>query len=157
MQMINVPPVAALVLRRFWIPLFVFWAFVPIMAGCGDSGNRVDVHPVSGKVLHRGGPATGAKVVLYATERPDSTTPFPSAVVQPDGSFTLTSYTVGDGAPAGKYKVTVVWPEPIPPGVHAESHSPADRLGGRYSNPDQSKLEVTVTEGENELEPFNLQ
>jgi hypothetical protein len=114
------------------------------------------VHPVRGQVFYRGTPAEGAKVVLYDTNRQDATTPFPTDVVQADGTFRLTSYEEGDGAPAGTYKATVIWLEPIPEGVNREMYSPADRLGGLYSNPERSPFEVTIVEGVNELEPFEL-
>ena len=127
-----------------------------LFGGCGESNNRVAVYPVRGKVIYRGEPAAGAKVVLYAVEPRDSNTPIPEGEVQEDGAFRLTSYEEGDGAPAGRYKATVVWNEPIPPGMHAESFSPRDRLGGRYSDPNRSGLTATVTEGNNVLEPFEL-
>ncbi len=38
----------------------------------------------------------------------------PHGRVGPDGRFTLTTYQPGDGAPTGKYNVTVVWPGPVP-------------------------------------------
>ncbi len=123
--------------------------------GCRET-EGVAVYPVRGIVLYRGEPAAGAKVVIYATDRDDPRIPFPTGVVQPDGSFQLTSYEANDGAPAGDYRVTVVWPEPIPAGVNAETYSPRDRLGGRYAEPEKSGLEATVTEGENVLEPFDL-
>jgi hypothetical protein len=125
------------------------------VSGCRDSG-QVAVHPVSGKVMHRGEPAVGAKVVLYAVDRQDPTIPFPTGVVESDGSFRLTSYQESDGAPAGKFRVAVSWPEPIPAGENAETFSPRDRLRDRYSNPEKSGLEVTIVRGENVLEPFEL-
>jgi hypothetical protein len=127
-----------------------------LLAGCGDSQDGVPVYPARGTVLYQGAPAEGAKVVLYDTNRQDPKAPFPTGEVQPDGTFRLTSYEEGDGAPAGTYKVTITWLEPIPEGVNREMYSPADRLGGRYANPEQSPLEVTIVEGNNELEPLEL-
>lgn len=127
------------------------------IAGCGGS-DQIAVHPVSGKVLVEGQPAAGATVVFYATdiEIRGPHTPIPKAEVQPDGSFRLTSFGEGDGAPLGTYNVTIEWREPIPEGVNREMHTPRDRLGGKYANPEQSGLEATVAEGANVLEPFAL-
>ena len=125
--------------------------------GCGNSDDRVAVYPVRGTAFYRGAPAEGAKITLYDVDRKDATIPFPSGEVQPDGTFRLTSYQAGDGAPASTYKVTVIWREPMPEGVNPEMYSPADRLGGRYSDPERSTLEVTVTKGDNVLEPFQLE
>ena len=85
------------------------------LAGCGGAKNRVAVYPVTGSVRHAGVPATGAKVVFYAMDRPNPKIPFPTGVVQEDGSFRLTSYKENDGAPVGAYKVSIVWMEPVPP------------------------------------------
>jgi hypothetical protein len=67
----------------------------------------------------------------------------------------LSSYEPDDGAPAGEFKVTVVWQEPPPPnavGVFAQK----DRLRGRYTNPQTSTLTARVEQGGGELPPFQL-
>ena len=125
------------------------------MAGCGQQ-NGVAVYPVRGSVQHAGKPAVGAKVVLYAIDRQDANIPFPKGTVQEDGTFQLTSYRDGDGAPVGDYNVTIEWLEPMPPGVNRETFAPADRLRGEYATPDRSRLKATITKGDNILPPFDL-
>jgi len=132
-----------------------FAALTLFFIGCGRE-TRTKVYPVSGSVSHAGAPAAGAKIVFYIDDRQDPRTPFPSAVTQDDGTFRLTSYEEGDGAPAGTYRVTVQWFDPIPPGVHKESYSPVDRLRDKYATPDKSNIKVTVAEGENQMTPFEL-
>jgi hypothetical protein len=128
---------------------------VLILTGCGKK-NGIAVYPVKGTVRHAGAPAAGAKVVLYAIDRQDATIPFPTGIVQSDGSFTLTSYSEGDGAPAGAYNVAVEWHEPIPAGTNRETFTPHDRLRGKFANPERSNLKATVEAGDNELPPFEL-
>jgi hypothetical protein len=138
----------------------VFLAFTLVglitIAACKDDG-RVKVYPVQGKVLVRGTPAEGAQVLFYLASN-DSTKPrmpIPNATTDNQGVFKLTSYQPNDGAPEGEYKVSVVWPEPPPPGAHEASSM--DRLAGRYSNPQKSNLSAKVEKGGGEIPPFDLQ
>src|SRR5262245_4488708 len=81
-----------------------------LVAGCG-SGKPQTV-PAGGKVLfHKATPAAGALVVFHpadpAAEKRIGGKPF--AKVKDDGTFALTTYAEGDGAPEGEYGVTVDW------------------------------------------------
>ena len=78
----------------------------------------------------------------------------PYAEADPDGAFRPSTGLTGDGAPAGDYTVTIVWPEITVD--HGEEIAGPDRLGGRYNSPRSSNLKVTVREGENSLPPFEL-
>jgi hypothetical protein len=135
-------------------------AFLLIATGCSKvEDGRMEVFPVSGKVTVNGQPAAGAHVVFYGAT-PDLTgpgTPAPDGTTDENGEYRLRSYDPEDGAPAGEFKVTVEWPEPIPPNVDQEMYRPKDRLKGRYSNPDKSGLKRTVPEGGGELPPIELQ
>jgi hypothetical protein len=119
----------------------------------------MQVHPVHGKVLVNGQPAEGATVVLYGTtpELQGLGTVAPSGTTDADGEFDLRSYDPGDGAPAGEYNVTVVWPEKSFPGADEEFHKPGDQLGGKYADPKSTPLSVQIEEGTNELAPFELE
>jgi hypothetical protein len=68
----------------------------------------------------------------------------------------LRSYEPDDGAPAGEFKVTVVWPESPPPNASGVFEV-RDRLRGRYANPKTTELTATVEEGGGALPPFELQ
>jgi hypothetical protein len=125
--------------------------------GCSADGDRVDVYPVTGKVLVGGQPAEGAIVTFYSAtdELRERKVPPPTGTVDASGEFRLSSYEPDDGAPAGEFKVTVVWQEPPPPnavGVFAQK----DRLRGRYTNPQTSTLTARVEQGGGELPPFQL-
>jgi len=126
------------------------------IAGCGD--DRLDVYPVSGKVLVQGKPAAGAEVIFYTQEEElrKPGVPIPKGEVAEDGSFSLTSYEPDDGAPAGEYAVTVVWNQVVVADPDPESRVERDRLNGRYADPETSGLTATVAEDDNELPPFEL-
>lgn len=123
-------------------------------AGCSDRvPNRVPVFKTTGKVLFQNQPAAGALVVLHprgaATDAPR-----PTASVKPDGSFEVTTFDSGDGAPPGEYLVTVQWyraqrvGNDFVPGPNV--------LPAKYSTPEASNLIVRVAEGENSLPPITL-
>ncbi len=131
------------------LSLFVAW-------GCGGSAdNRKPVFPVKGKVTVAGKPAIKAQVVFHPLAGADPNTPQPTGQVGPDGTFTLSTYTAGDGAPAGECAVTVVWPESAS-AIGGDADTGGDRLGGRYANPKSSGLKAKVADGQNDLPPFAL-
>jgi hypothetical protein len=74
-----------------------------------------------------------------------------------DGSFQLTTFIKDDGAPAGQYKVIAQW-APSNPGSDRSQRGGGgvDRLRGKYFNLDRTTLTATITEGTNELPPFEL-
>lgn len=118
--------------------------------GCGEDW-QAQTYPAQGRITVNGAPPTGAVVELHtAGAAVDVQNSRPWAIVQEDGSYTLTTYEPGDGAPAGQYTVVIRWPP------DASQPSLADRLGGAYSNPKRSQWTVTVREEENELPPIAI-
>lgn len=142
--------------------LFARLATIALAVGCssgGDVDGRMKVYPVSGTVKVGGQPAAGARVVFYGAT-PELTGPgtvSPAAETDESGVFHLRSYEPQDGAPAGKFNVTVAWPEEVPEGVDPEVNRPKDRLKNRYLDPEKSGLTAEVPEGGIELPPFELQ
>jgi hypothetical protein len=123
------------------------------LAGCSNNsqpkGLRLPVHPVRGKITYKGKPMNGA-MITFNREGATKTTIMPSGLSDSEGNYTLTSYIVSDGAPSGKYNVTVYWPESrktlASPNTEEEMYPmPADRLKGRYNDPSNTKLHATVT------------
>src|SRR5688572_20752206 len=78
--------------------------------GCGGKEQRKPVFPVKGSVFVAGRSATKALVIFHPLNDPDPKAPRPTGEVAADGTFTLSTHTAGDGAPAGEYAVTVTWP-----------------------------------------------
>jgi hypothetical protein len=107
----------------------------------------------------KGKPAEGANVVLFPTDPSlqGAGKPLPTGTTGPDGKFVLSSYEPNDGAPAGVYQVTIVWPEEVKSNPNNPETPPTrDRLNSRYAVPEQSGLTATIEEGPTELKPFEL-
>jgi hypothetical protein len=120
-----------------------------LAAGCGQ-GDRLPLHPASGRVMIDGQPASGVQVRLHPLDHPNDPNALqPFAATDENGGFRLGTYEKDDGAPAGRYRATLFWPD-RPPGPSP----PKDRLGGTYNDAMRSGFEVTIAEGPNELKPF---
>ena len=121
------------------------------LTGCDE--NTVDIHPVKLTLLYKGKPATGAEAVFHPkSEQLKELKLYPNGRAGTDGRVELTTFEPADGAPAGEYRITVVWTNSKDPddGEEATEVAP-DRLGGRYGNPDRTPLSITVSvDGANE-------
>lgn len=131
-----------------------------IVCGCSTS-DRLETHPVTGKVFRDGQPAIGAIVLFHRSDVPKKTSAFlalPKGVVTEEGTYFLTSYEHRDGAPEGNYRVTITWPQELSDSYDPEEQEMApDRLNGRYDNPSESTIEREVTANNNELLPIELE
>jgi hypothetical protein len=129
------------------------------LAGCGDpySSRSFQTYEVTGKVLLADGkPLTGGVVHFESTHEIPRVADGP---IRSDGSFSLSTPNVGEGAGAGEYKV---WFEP------AEGVAVTKKAGknvrdpqkfpfpAKYADPDTSGLTVTIKPEANQLEPFRL-
>jgi 3',5'-cyclic AMP phosphodiesterase CpdA len=99
-----------------------------------STANRKPVHPVRGTVHFDGTPLAGGTVSFYPIPL-DKKKPTKSgdALIEPDGSFVLSTYTANDGSPVGEFIVTVT-------GVGVPE---------KYGKPETSDLRVTVKTGTN--------
>ena len=141
-------------MKRLIAVLVVAAACAASTSGCGRSNG---LYPVSGKVLYKGAPASGATVSFVPKGASDGQqADVPLGVVNEDGTFTLAGPR-GEGAAAGEYVVLIEWKEGAgkvkgrSPGLNAP-----DRLKGRYLNPNRPLLTATVKPGSNDLAPFEL-
>jgi len=137
-----------------WLLLVLFCSWACF--GCGSADERKPVFPVRGSVLVAGKPAVKALVVFHPLNDSGSKTLRPSGEVAADGTFSLSTYTTGDGAPSGQYAVTVLWLAGSSP-IGGDAESGEDRLGNRYSDPKTTTLRARVDEGPTEIKPFILQ
>jgi hypothetical protein len=81
-------------------------AVFALVFGCGETKNsQLPVVPAKGKVTVNGQP--GAKLMLVFVPSKTEQGVKPSTTTSADGSFDVRTYTTGDGAPEGEYKVTV--------------------------------------------------
>lgn len=125
-----------------------------LLLGCAETNDWPKRYPVSGKVTVDGKPVVRAMVVFHpVSPRPDGKKIASSTFTNDDGTFQLTTYDAGDGAPPGEYKVTIVANFVVKNG---EEVSTPDLLKGRYQNPNTTKLTATVREEENVLPTFDL-
>ena len=117
---------------------------------CG-SDQRKPVFPVRGKVLFEGRATPQAYVVFHPVDG-DPEAPRPQAYVDRDGSFQLSTYHFGDGAPAGDYIVTVEWRTfaPVRNVQEGDSLPTINRLPTRYASTRTSGLRVRVGPTTNE-------
>jgi hypothetical protein len=120
------------------------------LLGVSCSGHK-RVYPVSGKVLMDGKPAANAQVALHPLDEKAERV-LPQGQAGPDGTFRLTSYRFEDGAPPGRYAVTVFWGVPSKWGDTYEKIL----VPGRYLKPETSGLTVDIPAQATELPPLEL-
>ena len=134
--------------------------WLPVVAAVLGTSCAGGLNHVEGKVLYKGGPARGAIITFHPKAEDTLTTPRPSGVVRDDGTFTLSTRHPNDGAAAGEYLVTIVWPEDPRPArptfSTAPPPDPPDRLKGRYADRTRSGLTAVVKSGSNQLPPFEV-
>jgi hypothetical protein len=124
-----------------------------LLAAGGCGGSAPPVYPVQGKVLCDGKPAERALVWLHPVGSEGKQVPRPYGRVGKDGTFQLSTYGSGDGAPAGRYKVVVFWRAP---GKIGDDEGPS-LLPVRYTSPGTSPLPVVeIKEEPNQLRPLVL-
>lgn len=141
-------------LRRCFPSLAIVAVSMCTLAGCGPRVKQKPVFPVSGKVLFDRKPAGRALVIFHPLDESDPNAVKPRGEVADDGSFKLSTYGAGDGAPAGEYRVTVEWW--LSSGRPNDDSPPANRLPQRYAVAANSGLKATIEQRSNELKPFEL-
>jgi hypothetical protein len=111
------------------------------------SNNQKLTHPVQGKFLINGQPVRGAVVTFHPQDEPGPETTRSYARTEDDGSFKLSTYQQGDGAPVGRYLITV---------MVRDADNEAASLPAEYAVPQTSGLKAEIKEGVNDLPPFRL-
>lgn len=124
--------------------------------GCGPKAPSAQ--PASGSVTIDGKPAQGVELVFFADEppAPELFVPTPRAYTDAEGAYSVSTYTGGDGLPAGEYRISASWMTERPENADPESFQSVDRLDGKYGDPDQSGLRATIVSGTNEIPPIEL-
>ena len=119
--------------------------WLALLAGCG-AGDQLPTYVVTGKVtLPDGTPLPGGVVTFRSLEHKLSA----SGVIAEDGTCRMGTYKSGDGAVAGRHGVAIAGPT-----VQGDPDDPANipkiKVAQKYSRPETSKLDFTVTpEGPN--------
>lgn len=137
---------------RQFLPMLL--VFLPLMVGC--SNKTPTLYPVSGKVLINGSPMEKVTIVFHRESENDfdRTQMKPTAETKEDGSFIMSTNFPGDGVAKGTYRVTFLKEQK---GKGEEDRAgTTDALGGKYLLKEKSKIIVTIKEGPNALETFQL-
>jgi len=137
----NKPP--HLSVKLFAILIFGF-------LGCSSSKKPWEVtHPATGSIEYKGKPIEAAELTLFPLDQSIPESVRPKGRSTADGKFELGTYSQSDGAPAGKYKITVVRNQ-IAVSKDTIVTKPND-LPGKYSNLSSTDLVVEIVAGKNEL------
>ena len=134
-------------------------ALVCALSGVGCGSKFKTTYPARGQVLWNGKPVAGVKVVLIDEDKEHVIRP--SGTTDDDGRFFLSTYSNGDGAPAGSYAAMIVTPLPEPKGQAgsqqpAKPPPPTSKVPVRYSKAETSGLTVVVEPKDNELPPITV-
>jgi len=125
------------------------------LAGC-SSGKKAPVcHPVHGTVTSKGKPLAEAVVVFHRVGGDVEGNQKPMAIAKADGSFDLTTYRSGDGAPPGEYAITVELRALTTGGEEPVRNGP-NTLPARYAKPESSGFKYTVVEGDNQIPTLDV-
>ncbi len=127
---------------------FAGLALVAALCGCGA---KERLHPVEGKLFIGGQPAANAKIAFHPLGGSAPRALIPVGVTRPDGSYSLMCRAPGDGAPAGEYVVTLIWPDVALVQDECVEEVAHDRLKGRYADAAKSPLRATVAPGRNDI------
>ncbi len=120
------------------------------LIGCGGGGPRLGA--VRGTVTYKDKPVPNGTVLFVPANGPTAT-----GKINPDGTYTLTTYKAGDGAVLGRHMVVVAAMEsmhgrlpedrnPLPPSI----------VPDKYTSIGTTDLTAEVKEGENVID-FRLQ
>ena len=126
-----------------------------LLVGCGKAKEPWEVaYPTQGVIKYQGKPLANAQITLVPEDADFPDTVRPRGYTKEDGTFQLSTYSEGDGAPEGKYKVLamrfpVVGPKESP------SQAP-NNLPRKYASPDTTDLKVEVQADKTELSPLEL-
>lgn len=137
-----------ILLRRFSLMAASWLVFTA--GGCNEipTGDIVPTAPAAGTATYQGKPLEYFQVRFIS----EGETRPAAGVTDQEGRFTLGTNTVGDGAPAGTYRVAVSYVGPPPSPDYGVSDftplpPPNVKLPKKYEDPQQSGLQVVVPEG----------
>jgi hypothetical protein len=121
------------------------------LSGCGKS-HQLETAPVQGKITVDG-KALQTGRVRFAPERGRGAT----GDIQSDGTYTLTTYSTGDGATVGKHRISIE--ARVAAGkrnVESEEPLPPSLIPEHYADESKSGLEFDVKAGETNQADFDL-
>ena len=134
--------------RQYTVLLLVLGLVLPF--GAAFTSSQVlcpwaepTLYAVEGKVLVDGEPAENLNVAFHPLDG-DKNLFCPVGRTNSKGIFHLMTRSNSDGAPAGEYRVTLVWPDGLIDECECPDPALHDRLKGLYAKADKSKFQVRV-------------
>lgn len=123
------------------------------VSGCGEQKGWLKTYQVKGKVQVDGKAVKGVVLTFHPRNQNPERTHFASGKTDENGEFVLTTFKPDDGAPAGEYDVTIIWPKRKNPLTLSWE---GDKLNGHYATKEKAGIHITIEEQDQELPPFEL-
>lgn len=128
---------------------------IPVVSGCGKAKEKWDTaYPTKGVVKFRGNPVADAEIAFFPQGESVPATIRPRARTKEDGSFEVWTYQPGDGAPEGKYKITVTHTT-VKEYKGVAINQPND-LPPKYATQQTTDLVAEIGPQPNEIPPLEL-
>jgi hypothetical protein len=118
---------------------------IAVLVGCNGSGGN-ETAEVSGRVTIDGEAFGKGGMVVF---QPEESAKMATGLIQPDGSFVLTTYSSGDGATVGKHRVAITPGQKITRDTDVEiAPEGPSPIPQKYQSPASSGLAYEVKLGE---------
>jgi len=126
------------------------WAILPpvLLAGCGGPS----VAPVSGRVTVAGQPVAKGSLIFMPNQDKGTSGKAATGDIQPDGTYTLSTFSEKDGAIVGHHRVVITGRSL----EDDEGTPPNTEIPPRYGNVRQSGLTAEVKSAGNTID-FDLE
>lgn len=129
-------------------------ALLVLLAGCRDAPPAT--YPVTGRLTIRGQPAAEADLRFFEIPGGAPGMARPYATTDQDGRFTVSTYGMHDGAPAGEYQVSISW-KGFLRGISSDQRDAMPEvLPPRFGDAATSGIRVQIASGDNTLETIDL-
>jgi hypothetical protein len=132
-----------------WLLLVLLEAASLLLMGCRQQVQS-EIFAVEGVLTVNGEPAANASLAFHSLDRGVNVC-CPVGRTDARGEFHLTTHCHFDGAPAGDYAVTIVWPEEssLIDECNCDDILQHDRLKGFYADAERTEIRVTVKRSAN--------
>jgi hypothetical protein len=142
---------------RLLMPIFMVVVLF-CNAGCGNDG-KLKIYPVTGQVLYNKQPLKGIDVAFHPVDPKNDTGYPPHAKTNEKGQFTLTTYELEDGAPAGDFQVALAFAVEVAGGDEGSDQTKRIlfQVPAKYHRKETSGITVKIKPEANTLEPFTLE
>lgn len=142
--------------RSVFRSLFPIFLVLLVFGGCSSNSDSryPPTYVVEGKITFRGEPVEGATILFNRTDQARG------AVGESDakGTYRLTTYVLGDGAPAGEYQIQIMKYEQPPLDASEEDYYYLKNLlPEKYADATKSDLTATVEEISKNAIDFELE